>query len=296
MKRGVYMSGYFKSPMNYMGNKYKLLKQLIPLCPKDIDIFVDMFCGGLDVSLNIAAEKKICNDLEGHLIDFYKHIQTEKGTEVDKKILELIKEYDLSLTNSGGYNALRAEYNKYSREDNWLLFYTLIAFSFSHQIRYNSKGEFNIPFGKDRSCYNSALQSRLIEFVDKVDDKFNFYNSDFRKLDLSELTDKSFVYCDPPYLITTATYNENGGWVEKDERDLLELLDKLHSNGVKFGVSNVMSQNGKTNEILKEWSEKYTVHHLNFHYSNSSYHKKDKSKNNTDEVFICNYEIESEEC
>ena len=39
------MSSYFKSPMNYMGNKYKLLKQLIPLCPKDIDIFVDMFCG-----------------------------------------------------------------------------------------------------------------------------------------------------------------------------------------------------------------------------------------------------------
>ena len=108
------MSGYFKSPMNYMGNKYKLLKQLIPLCPKDIDIFVDMFCGGLDVSLNIAAEKKICNDLECHLIDFYKHIQTEKGEEVDKKILELIKEYDLSLTNSAGYNALRAEYNKYS--------------------------------------------------------------------------------------------------------------------------------------------------------------------------------------
>ena len=286
------MSSYFKSPMNYMGNKYKLLKQLIPLCPKDIDIFVDMFCGGLDVSLNIEAEKKICNDLEAHLVEFYVNIQNEKGLDVDKKILDLIKEFDLSLENSAGYNALRTEYNKYSRPDNWVLFYTLVAYSFSHQIRYNSKGEFNIPFGKNRSCYNTALQSRLIEFVDKVDDKYRFYCRDFRKMNLNDLTDKSFVYCDPPYLITTATYNENGGWTEQDEKDLLELLDKLNDKGIKFGLSNVMSQNGKTNEILKEWSKKYTVHNLNYNYGNSSYHKKDKSKNNTEEVFICNYKLD----
>ena len=53
---------YFKSPMNYMGNKYKLLSQIVPLFPDNIDIFVDMFCGGLDVSLNVGANKKICNE------------------------------------------------------------------------------------------------------------------------------------------------------------------------------------------------------------------------------------------
>ena len=50
-----------------------------------------------------------------------------------------------------------------------------------------------------------------------------------------------------------------------------------------------MSQNGKTNEILKEWSEKYTVHNLNYNYGNSSYHKKDRSVSDTEEVYICNY-------
>lgn len=277
---------YFKSPMNYMGNKYKLLSQIVPLFPDNVNIFVDMFCGGLDVSLNVEANKKICNDKESHIIDFYSNIQSQTGEEVHNKLLEIVEKYKLDMTNAEGYNSLRSDYNK---ENNWVLFYSLIAHSFNHQIRYNTKGEFNMPFGKNRSCYNKSLQSRLKDFVDRVDNKFNFSNLDFRALDLDSLTDNSFVYCDPPYIITTATYNENGGWTEKDERDLLNLLDKLHEKGIKFGLSNVMSQNGKTNEILKEWSEKYTVHNLNYNYGNSSYHKKDRSVSDTEEVYICNY-------
>ena len=277
---------YFKSPMNYMGNKYKLLSQIVPLFPDNVDIFVDMFCGGLDVSLNVEANKKICNDKESHIIDFYSNIQSQTGEEVHNKLLEIVEKYKLDMTNAEGYNSLRSDYNK---ENNWVLFYSLIAHSFNHQIRYNTKGEFNMPFGKNRSCYNKSLQSRLKDFVDRVDSKFNFSNLDFRALDLDSLTDNSFVYCDPPYIITTATYNENGGWTEKDERDLLNLLDKLHEKGIKFGLSNVMSQNGKTNEILKEWSKKYTVHNLNYNYGNSSYHKKDRSVSDTEEVYICNY-------
>ena len=147
-----------------------------------------------------------------------------------------------------------------------------------------------MPFGKNRSNYNDKLQERLKEFVDRLDDSFVFTNKDFRKLEFSvENKDKCFVYCDPPYLITTATYNENGGWTEKEEESLLRNLDMLNSLGVKFGLSNVISQNGKTNEILEEWSKKYTIHDLSFNYSNSSYHKKDRSTSDTREVFICNY-------
>ena len=67
------------------------------------------------------------------------------------------------------------------------------------------------------------------------------------------------------------------------------LLDKLNDLGIKFGLSNVITQNDKTNEILDEWSKKYTIHDLNFNYGNSSYHKKDRSTSDTREVFICNY-------
>lgn len=277
---------YFKSPMNYIGNKYKLLPQILPLFPTDIDIFVDMFCGGLDVSLNVDAENKICNDLENHLIDFYSNILSLSGEEVHKKVLEVVEKYNLSMTNQEGFLKLREDYNK---ENDWVKFYGLIAHSFNHQLRFNKSGQFNMPFGKDRSCYNKALQTRLQEFVNRIDDKYDFYNWDFRKLKFDNLTDRSFVYCDPPYLITTATYNENGGWTEDDERDLLDLLDTLNNQGVKFGLSNVYFQNGKSNEILGKWMEKYTVHKLDFNYGNSSYHKIDRSKIGTEEVFVCNY-------
>jgi site-specific DNA-adenine methylase len=108
---------YFKSPMNYTGNKYKLLPQIEPLFPKDIDKFIDLFCGGLDVSLNVKANKKYCNDIEPHIIDFYIHILYSNGEEVNTRLLDIVKQYNLSKENSEGYNQLREEYNERS---NWI--------------------------------------------------------------------------------------------------------------------------------------------------------------------------------
>lgn len=65
-----------------------------------------------------------------------------------------------------------------------------------------------------------------------------------------------FVYCDPPYLITTATYNENNKWIEQDEQDLLGIIDNLNDRNIKFGVSNVLESKGQQNQILKEWCKK----------------------------------------
>ncbi len=277
--------------MNYIGNKYKLLPQIVPLFPKAIDIFVDLFCGGLDVSINAEAKKKICNDREEHIISFYNALKGKTGLEVHNKILEIVKKYDLSKTNKKGYLELRNDYNK---EQSWFLFYSLIAYSFNNQIRFNNKKEYNMPFGKDKSCYNEKLQNRLQGFVDKINElgeNIVFSSCDFRDVDLSNLTENSFLYADPPYLITTASYNEKGGWVEKDEEDLLSLLDKLSDRNIKFGLSNVIEQNGKENEILSVWSKKYNVIDLSFDYSNCNYHKKNRSKTDTREVFVCNYKI-----
>ena len=71
----------------------------------------------------------------------------------------------------------------------------------------------------------------------------------------------------------------------------MNLCDELNNKGVKFALSNVLEDKGVTNNKLKEWSKKYNVIHLNNTYVNSNYHKKDKSKNSTDEVLILNYLI-----
>ena len=134
------------------------------------------------------------------------------------------------------------------------------------------------------------MKNNLIEFINEISkDKYSFTNFSFDKVNLDKLSENDFIYCDPPYLITNATYNEKDGWNEKEENKLYSLLDEVNKRGIKFALSNVLENKGKENLILKEWSKKYNVHHLNMTYGNCSYHAKNKTKNTTDEVLITNY-------
>lgn len=278
---------YVKSPLNYTGGKYKLLPQLLELFPKQVNTFVDLFAGGGNVSVNVKAEKVVFNDLMWQVPEMLQEFKKIGVEESLRKIDGYISSYDLSKENKEGYLALRELYNKGKSDP--LMLYTLICYSFNNQIRFNNKGVYNMPFGKDRSSFNPTLREKFITFVQRLQSmEIQFSSKDFRELDLDTLGENDFVYCDPPYLITVASYNENGGWGEQAERDLLAKLDTLDKEGVKFGLSNVFESKGKENIILKEWAKGYTVHYLDHTYSNCSYHKKDKQSKDI-EVFITNY-------
>ena len=278
---------YVKSPLNYTGGKYKLLPQLLELSPKQVNTFVDLFAGGGNVSVNVKAEKVVFNDLMWQVPEMLQEFKKSGVEESLRKIDGYISSYDLSKENKEGYLALRELYNKGKSDP--LMLYTLICYSFNNQIRFNNKGAYNMPFGKDRSSFNPTLREKFITFVQRLQSmEIQFSSKDFRELDLDTLGENDFVYCDPPYLITVASYNENGGWGEQAERDLLAKLDTLDKAGVKFGLSNVFESKGKENIILKEWAKGYKVHYLDHTYSNCSYHKKDKQSKDI-EVFITNY-------
>ena len=279
------MEKYIKSPLNYTGGKYKLLNQILPLFPEDINTFVDLFTGGCNVAINVNANRVIANDLCSEVISVYEGIQNGTTEENIRMIEETINEYSLSKENKEGYLELRSYYNEGNKD--WYIFYTLIAYAFNNQIRFNKKGEFNIPFGKDRSDFNPALKQKFRDFSDAIHNKnIRFTNYDFRKLSVDKLKENDFVYLDPPYLITDATYNM--GWNEEAEKDLLSLCDKLNEKGIKFAISNVLEHNGSKNEILIEWSKKYNINYLNYNYSNCNYHKKDNGHKSV-EVLITNY-------
>ena len=141
--------------------------------------------------------------------------------------------------------------------------------------------------------FNKKMEQKLIDFIDKIQEQNCIFTChDFRKFDTSKLTPKDFVYIDPPYLITCATYNEQGGWSEEDEKDLLSFLDELNDRNIRFALSNVLRSKGKENSILIEWLEKnaenFKAIRLNYSYSNSNYQTKDKTSS-TEEVLIINY-------
>ena len=282
---------FTKSPLNYVGGKYKLLNQIIPLLPDDIDTFVDLFTGGCNVGININARKIICNDSEKVVIDLFNSWKDLESSQALSILQNTIDKYQLSKTNEDGFKQIRLDYN--NGDKTWDMFYAMVTHAFNYQIRFNKNGDYNMPFGRNRSSFNPSLKKNFIEFIDKLNEKnIEFISMDFSKVDLSMLTVNDIVYCDPPYLITCASYNEQDGWNEAKERELLSLLDVLNDRGIKFALSNVLENKGKTNEILKDWCKKYTVHHLNNTYGNCNYHAKDKSSSTTDEVFITNYSKE----
>lgn len=291
------MNSYIKSPMNYTGGKYKLLPQILPLFPNEINTFVDLFTGGGNIAVNVQAKRIIANDFEPNVVGIYKAFQQYDNVDNLIHTIELIIEtYGLNIEDAEPFNKLREDYNTYKLRnrvhypfDLNILLYVLICYSFNHQFRFNSKGEFNMPFGKNRSQWNDTMKKNLINFHKAItENNVIFTNKDFIELKTDKLSSNDFVYCDPPYLITCATYNEKDGWNEQCERDLLNLLDNLNSQSVKFALSNVLFSKGKTNDILIEWSKKYNVHHLDYTYQNCNYHTKDK-ESKPDEVLITNY-------
>ena len=173
------------------------------------------------------------------------------------------------------------------------MLYVIIVYAFNNQIRFNSAGEFNLPVGK--RDFNAKMHSKLLKFIERIQSgSYQFICQDFRDFDIEQLAANDFMYADPPYLITCATYNENGGWSRSDELDLLKFLDEVHLAGKKFALSNVLRSKGKENKFLSEWLNQnydvYHVIHLNHSYANSNYQRGDKSSDN-DEVLIVNYDF-----
>ncbi|HFL2571589.1 TPA: DNA adenine methylase [Clostridioides difficile] len=275
-----------KSPLNYIGGKYKLLPQILPLFPKKIDTFIDLFCGGFNVGINVNANKIIGNDLCKEVIQIYKGIQTEGHKNSLKLIKEQIDKYDLSKFNEEGYKKIRNYYN--TTDKSWYIFYAMISHAFNYQIRFNKHGKYNMSFGKNRSYFNATLEKHLMEFSLSIENKnIIFTNKSFEDLKIDSLTDKDFVYLDPPYLLGCASYNEQNGWNKYKEKVLINLCDELDKHGVKFALSNVLKHKGLENEILINWSNNYNVNYLNYNYDNCNYQK--NNKNETTEVLITNY-------
>ena len=289
-----------QSPLNYTGGKYKLLSQILPIFPDDIDTFVDLFCGGCNVGINVSAKKHIYNDNSDALINLYSVMRSTCADDFIDEIDKIIKQYNLSDVGANGYefygcysSAGLSKYNKDKyiklREDvnnnktydemYYIKLYVLIIYSFNNQIRFNKEGDFNLPSGK--RDFNPKMRAKLKFFMDRIQEQEAlFCNENFTNFPIDNLGDNDFVYADPPYLITCASYNEQGAWTEDEEYELLDLLDNLDEKNVRFALSNVIEAKGKSNVILFNWIKhrpQYKMIDLEYKYSNANYQRGNKN-------------------
>ena len=308
---------HIKSPLNYTGNKFRILDQIQPYFPKKIDVMVDLFCGGATVGLNTECNKVIFIDNEPRIIWLLKYLS---GCNIDKLLNELfvlIDNYDLSCSfkngykyyrqqilggnpnnglkdyNSNGFYKLRDDYNailnKNTATANKLL-YLLIVYGFNNDIRFSKDGKYNLPVGK--TDLNNSNVKKLTEYIERVKNiQAEFICGDFCSQHIQQIIRKAdFVYMDPPYLITDAVYNESNKWREQNEYELIRLMNFLLDNKKSFVLSNVLEKQGRRNEPLFYWTttrkNDINIVDIDYHYRSASYNKKNRNAKER-EVIIC---------
>lgn len=296
-----------RSPLFYVGDKYKLMPQLSKLFPQSIDNYIEPFVGGGSSFLNTNANQYYLNDIDPWIIRIHEELNkyTDDKDKLFTELFKIIEKYDLTCTllgrdvpegyrkkyiktyfaraNKDSYLKARDEFN--ANKDNILLLYVLLIYGFNHMIRFNSKGDFNLPVGN--VDFNKNVEKALNDYTSIcAKRKLHFANQDYKEFIKSVplATETTYVYCDPPYLISGSEYNKL--WKENDEKELYEMLDSLNEQGIYFGVTNLLNHKGKTNNILLEWSKKYNTYNIKSNYISFN---DNTIKNDSKEVFITNY-------
>lgn len=295
-----------KSPLNYYGNKFKLLQQILPLFPNNINNFYDVFCGGLDISLNVIAVNSYANDKHEDLIWLYDKIIDYNSNKLGDELLELDREL-FPMNNHNGkslntygrtgdkktwnrlmnekrevYYKLRDDFNTSTNKDfKMVIILSLNSVGLQDSFKINNRF---IKFTCGNNRINKNTQKRLNEIAYNIKNKnIILSNNDFRYIKDIKFKEDDFVYLDPPYL-NTSQYETI--WNEQDEKDLYEIVDYLHSKNVKFALSNFEDNKKHNNIYLKQWCKNYNITYLNDNHTNlEGISKKGKRQ----EILITNY-------
>ena len=275
-----------RSPLFYVGAKYKLMPQLLKFFPDKIDSFIDVFAGGGSVSLNTKAKKYVLNDNNLNIVrlhrfllsyesDFLSFRQYMYGIidqfnlscserRLENEIIELKKIYKktyFSKYNKAGYLKLRDSFNNNKECMEYL--YILLIYGFNHMVRFNKVGNFNLPVGN--VDWNKNVSTALENYFAWRKNDITIYNTDFIDLlDHIQIDTNDFCYFDPPYIITNSEYNVR--WSEYDEIRLYNCLDNLSSRGIKWGLSNMLNHKGRSNKFLAQWAAQYNMYDIQSNY------------------------------
>lgn len=299
-------NGISRSPMFYVGDKYKLIREIRTHFPDHINRLIEPFVGGGSVMMNVDANGFILNDIDSYVIGLHRMLcgYVGRGQDFYTEFYRIVDQYGLSLSyrenpvpqelrrahpktyfakyNKKAYRQLKADFIAGGQQD-WMQLYVLLIYGFNRMLRFNKKGLFNLPVGN--VDYNQNTHDALEDYFRVMTTKqAEWHNEDFRTfLNGIDYEADDLVYLDPPYLITFSEYNKL--WNDETERDLLALLDDMNARGIHFAISNVTHYRGRTNTLFLEWSANYHSHSINSNYISFN----DNSIKQFNEVLVTNF-------
>lgn len=276
-------------PIKSQGIKTKLVPAIMDLKPDFSGRWIEPFLGTGVVAFNSGSKSAVLSDINPHIINFYKKLQSGEIDSV--KIQKFLFDEGQNLKNAGEnageyYKKIRSRFN--SSFDS-LDFLFLSRAGFNGMIRFNKKGEWNIPFCKKPERFCKSYITKIVHQAENCKSVMTadwiFENKDFRKI-IPLATENDFIYCDPPYAGRYADYYS--GWSEKDENDLFELLSRTKA---KFILSSWHHNDFRSNENLKKYESKFNIMTQEHFYFAGA---KEENRNPVVEAFILNYEPEKE--
>lgn len=247
-----------KSPLNYAGSKDLIMDKITAALPAHISNFVDMTGGAFNVGGNVAGTgRTFYNEKNPVVFEMVQRLLLDEPESLIAQIQAIVEDYGLTKADKDAYLRLRSHYNSLAfGKRNTMELFVLTLYSFQHMIRFNKNGGFNVPVGN--SGLTDDVISRLMNYRTKMP-LGNITMGSFADIDMGQFDEDTLFYFDPPYIVTSAAYNDGkrleAEWTEHDEYELLNYLERLDNAGRKFLLSNTVIHKGQRNEILLGWVE-----------------------------------------
>lgn len=242
-------------PIKCQGIKTKLVDWISVKIPHKFNVWYEPFMGSGVVGFNINPSKAVFSDTNPYVIQFYNDIKNNKIT-AEKVRTFLTTESDKLLKYGDSYyKEVRNRFNLYH---NSLDFLFLNRSCFNGMIRFNSKGNFNVPFCKKPNRFTKSYITKICNQIKNISEKIQnndwYFVCDTFPNIISKASTNDLIYCDPPYIDRYADYFNS--WTEKDEQELFNYLSKTKA---RFLMSSWHHNKYRKNQYINLLWNKFNI-------------------------------------
>lgn len=276
-----------KPLVKYRGGKSKEIPHLEKHIPKFDGRYIEPFFGGGAMFFYLEPKRAIINDINSKLMAFYKGVKSDFDT-LQKELSEIEKIYRINRKkfeelkaqtptkrvnddNEALYYQIRDMFNdltdkKYSDA---LLYFFINKTAYSGMIRYNSKGEFNVPYGRYANLNTSLVTKAHSQLLANTE----IYNLDYKNVfEMAEEDD--FMFLDPPYDCVFSDYGNaehKDGFNEKNHTELANAYKQLKCKALMVIGRTPLTEKLYGDMIVDEYGKSYAVNIRNRFKSEASH-------------------------
>jgi len=273
-------------PIKCQGIKTKIVPLIKQIMQLDVNgRWIEPFMGSGAVGFNIMHRNAVFADTNPHLINFYNAVLNNEIESFNVRQFLENEGRNLSKYGKDYYYEVRERFNKNNSPMDFLF---LNRACFNGLIRFNRNGGFNVPFGHKPERFSKAYITKIANQVNYIsliskDMNWSFVCQDFHKT-LNSISEKDFVYCDPPYLGRHTDYYDR--WDENMEKELFDLLNRLPC---RFILSTWHSNRYRKNPFVERlWSKFNIITKEHFYHVGA----KEDNRNSMLEALVMNFEAE----